>query len=112
MIYVIHAEGTDFYKVGKSDGNGKLRIATLQTGCPHSLKLMAIADWPDSIEFRIHAFLTRKETHVRGEWFRASEHLSALISAMECGDIENWLNYLRRISLAPKRLTRVMALAA
>lgn len=112
MIYLIHADGTDYFKIGRSIGDGTNRLATLQTGCPHDLRLMAVADWPDSVEFRIHAFLTRRGKHVRGEWFKRCEHIDALWDAMESGNLENWLSYLSRVSTAPKRLAKVMALAA
>ncbi len=107
MIYVIKAAGTEYIKVGVADDPVSRMRRELQTGCPHVLVLLAVADWPDSSERRIHRCL--KAQHVRGEWFKHDEVVESLIKSMQSGvnRPEPWLCTLQ----APRRLARVLSIA-
>lgn len=108
MLYVINASGTDFYKVGIANGPSG-RLANLQIGCPIELTLVAVADWPDSEEFRIHRYLTARGHHVRGEWFRDCQEIQRLIESMESGKLEQWKQY--QSSQAPSRIRPALRIA-
>lgn len=56
MIYAIRAVGTEYIKFGKARSVGK-RLAELETGCPHDLEIIAVADWPDEQEKSVHLYL-------------------------------------------------------
>ena len=101
MIYAIHAEGTEFVKIGIARGPGG-RLKSLQTGCPFKLVVLAHADWPDAYEARIHRFLG--EYHVRGEWFRQCDALACIIEDMQRGG--DW-RMRGRLSM-PKRLRHIL----
>lgn len=65
-IYLIHAIGSDFYKIGSAKDVRK-RLCNLQTACPFALKLLSTRDGDIPSEQAIHSHL--KAFHVRGEWF-------------------------------------------
>lgn len=102
MIYAIHAEGTEFVKIGIANGpNG--RLSTLQCGCPLKLVLLASADWHHGIERHIHRYLG---THnVRGEWFMMVPPVLDCIEDMRAGKV--WRVVARR-NAAPSRLSKIL----
>lgn len=104
MIYVISA-GPEYVKIGVS--KTLQRISDLQCGCPLPLAYLALADWPNKDERRIHRVL--RSIHVRGEWFRREALIDSLIKHMHAGDTNAnaWLSTLS----APARLARVLRLA-
>ena len=112
MIYAIRAVGTPFVKLGVSVGIGHKmqRIATLQTGCPFELVLIAQADWPNIEERRIHSRLKRLGLHARGEWFKDEGETNVIIDLLRDGRIglDAWHH---RITITPNpRLARALAL--
>lgn len=66
-------------KIGKSDNPWK-RIATLQTGNPEPLEILAIA--PGGMEFEAGLQEAFGSDCERGEWYRQSERLMAFISSI------------------------------
>src|SRR3990167_4713784 len=99
MIYAIEAVGSRFVKFGLSRGPGG-RLETLQTGCPFELVVVAVADWPNREELRIHAHLAA--VHHRGEWFTDGQEVSEVIEVMKGGKIDAWWDLLAR--KMPRRL--------
>src|SRR4030095_13218292 len=71
-VYIVHAEGTDLYKVGRAK-NPWSRLPFLQVGCPHPLTLVAAIALKDVIrgEQWVHQQLQGQQ--VTGEWFRLTE---------------------------------------
>lgn len=67
MIYAIRAKGTKFVKFGVAKDVGK-RLMAHQVSCPLELEIIATADWPHTVEAKIHNLL--RPLCVRGEWFR------------------------------------------
>lgn len=67
MIYIIHAEGTAYYKIGQSARSVKERMGVLQTGCPHNLNLILEVEGDVRHERFIHNKLA--DFRHRGEWF-------------------------------------------
>lgn len=106
MIYVISATGTEFVKVGIAR-NPVHRMKCLQTGQPTKLVILAIADWPNSAERRIHVALS--QFRVEGEWFRSGPQIDRLVKHMHAGDNSPmpWLEGF----LSPPRLARVLRIA-
>jgi len=72
FIYLIHATGTEFYKVGISR-KPKVRLANLQIGCPMQLAVTTTVqvDHPQEWEGYIHRRL--HDCAVHGEWFQLNE---------------------------------------
>lgn len=95
MIYIIHAKGTKYVKIGVAIDPIK-RMATHQISCPHELQIIAIADWPHHQENAIHNQLVR--AWVRGEWFKMTGEVNSLIATMNGGGcIADWANVLQQI---------------
>lgn len=79
-VYFAQAEGSDRVKIGWAL-DPKLRLVTLQTGCPAPLKLLAITPGDRCIEAEYH----REFAHLRivGEWFRLGDELQDCIDDLE-----------------------------
>lgn len=117
MIYAIRCSATGHIKFGKAR-NAWRRLNTLQIGNPGPLCLIAVADWPDSEEFKIHAYL--EPEWIRGEWFSRNEHAERIISYLRDGQqgLDDWRKYLRtnpryrspaeQTSFATSRLAKVL----
>ena len=65
-VYLIHAEGTDAYKIGLTN-NVNLRLKSLQTSNPNKLSIVKCIDGDSQLERRIHSYYDKN--HVNGEWF-------------------------------------------
>lgn len=67
-IYFIHAEKTNYYKIGYTGRSISSRMASLQTGNPHQLRLVASAE---TGTLKQESKLLDKWSHrnTRGEWF-------------------------------------------
>jgi len=67
LIYF--AKAGPFVKIGKASGeSAEWRIATLQTGCPYEIELLATESGGHQEERALHRRFS--EFHERGEWFR------------------------------------------
>lgn len=66
FIYAIEARQSKLVKIGFSTEPSK-RIATLQTGCPEELLVVAIWEGSQADEHAIHSAL--REHRINGEWF-------------------------------------------
>lgn len=66
FVYVIHAIGTSFIKIGYST-NPQSRLTALQTASPYALRILGF--WPGNrlTERRIHKYLSQFRRS--GEWF-------------------------------------------
>lgn len=74
IVYLVHASGTNLYKIGMTINNVQKRVSELQTGSPHELKCIAAlqSDEAHVMESRLHHRF--KNYRVRGEWFEFDEH--------------------------------------
>lgn len=106
VIYAIHAIGTEFVKIGIANGPDG-RLCTLQTGSPYELVLLGMADWPDSMERYLHGKLG--EHHVRGEWFRMTPPVLAVIEHIKSGHLDTAIG--RGAVQKQHRLSRVLTYA-
>ncbi len=79
-VYFIQASKTKHIKIGTTRGSAKERMASLQTGSPVKLKLLAEIDGDARTEAALHRLFAADR--VRGEWFNPSDDL---------------LNYLERL---------------
>lgn len=70
-IYYIRCSETNFIKIGYTRGNPMARMASLQTGTPSKLNLMAVHPGSMEMERKIHEKLAPHR--VRGEWFDDSD---------------------------------------
>lgn len=66
-VYVIHAVGTGFVKIGVAE-DVQSRLRTLATGCPYELRLVATIEADRAFEKKLHGQL--RPERIRGEWFR------------------------------------------
>lgn len=80
MIYFIRSE--DYIKIGYST-DPWLRMASLQTGNPKPLEMIAVC--PGDYEMERELSLSFKDYHYRGEWFH------------RCGPIESYCETMRSI---------------
>lgn len=64
VVYLVHAKGTDLYKIGKAVDVGK-RISDLQTSSPYKLVILAVVE--GTREKDLHARYKQFRQH--GEWF-------------------------------------------
>ena len=68
-LYIIQSRVTGAVKVGRSD-NPERRLSQLQTGCPHSLKIILIVENGGTLEKHVHDLLIKYKTRNHGgEWF-------------------------------------------
>lgn len=68
MIYIIRAEGTNYYKIGYTE-NVKKRLKGLQTGCPNKLSIIKTYNGGQIKERQIQEHFKAYKTREQGEWF-------------------------------------------
>lgn len=93
-VYFIGCDELRAVKIGytsSSDASG--RLASLQTGSPHKLSILAVVPGPDSLEKRLHREFSR--SRLSGEWFSHTTILEDLIQwAKSHGTIDGWVRPL------------------
>ncbi|MDJ0579368.1 GIY-YIG nuclease family protein [Crocosphaera sp.] len=98
-IYLIQAEGTEKYKIGRSQ-NPHQRLQYLQTSSPILLKLV-FTQWTINcfaLEKALHEIYKEKRLH--GEWFHLSEHIRYFITT----EIKTMLYFHEDVSFFPGEL--------
>ena len=80
-LYIIHCEGTDYYKIGVASYSEE-RLDSMQIGCPFKLILIAESPYYNKTltqvkEKRLHQDL--KSYHIRGEWYQLNPQILELI---------------------------------
>ena len=75
FVYLIHATGTDYYKIGVTRSHPRVRLSALQTGCPYGLVLTTAVPVMnmEEVEATIHNWI--EHVRVRGEWFSLDDSL-------------------------------------
>jgi len=68
--YIIGTPDGDLYKIGRTGGDPADRLATLQTGSPVTLHLVAVLPHPRWEDVLHHHF---REQRRQGEWFELSQ---------------------------------------
>ncbi len=127
-VYFVRMAGSEFVKIGTTDGEVEDRIASMQTSCPIRLILEAIVEGADArTEQLLHAVC--RDRHERGEWFRLKPEevadicARARVQAAELGVIRRaWRDALERgefpesgaqaLRLLPRRAPGVSPLRA
>jgi hypothetical protein len=95
IIYLIHANNTDRYKIGiTSSKNLNNRLKNLQTGCSDQLIILKtyITEYASLIEKTLHRELGIKQVH--GEWFELNIN-DVLTFESRCSTIEKNINLLK-----------------
>lgn len=71
-VYVIHAKGTEFYKIGSTKSVAR-RLAGLSTSCPYPVELFMAIQTEDreAIESKVHLRFAANRRH--GEWFHFTD---------------------------------------
>ncbi len=77
MIYFAQDSQTYHIKIGWTDGDVEKRVASLQTGNPHSIKLLLAVPATREMEPALHRIFSK--TRACGEWFHPSFDLLHLI---------------------------------
>ena len=72
-IYIIHAEKTNYYKIGISKDAPRNRIASIQTGSVFDLKFIDIRYTKQFRVLEKDLHRQYKDYNVRGEWFELVE---------------------------------------
>jgi hypothetical protein len=83
-VYLIWAEGTSYYKIGKST-DIKKRLNALQTSCPHPIKLIHTIRCINSSMTEVEAALHLRyyTSRLRGEWFELDQDAVNYIKTVE-----------------------------
>ena len=77
VVYFVQAGKSGPIKIGFATDLTK-RIASLQTGCPDDLRLLAVVDGGREVERRMHNRVAGDR--IRGEWFRPTAEVLALVA--------------------------------
>lgn len=70
VIYLIHQQFTNYYKIGFTDGDPGFRLRQLQGGNPMPLRLVIAVEGGRDMESAIHR--KHADCRVEGEWFSFS----------------------------------------
>lgn len=85
VIYVIKPDGLDYVKVGQTRDLYP-RMSTIQTGCPHELRILFVLLGGTDEEARIHFDLGAHRE--RGEWFRLNAETQAVLDRLRADAID------------------------
>jgi len=101
-VYFIRATVSGLVKIGYSCDVAR-RIATLQTSAPEPLELLGILEGPPELERALHR--AYDDERQRGEWFRMSTRLRALVEGTDEGlDLDaEWKAAVSRLHEAMER---------
>lgn len=69
MIYLLHAQGTHYYKIGFTDTDVERRKASLQTGCPFRLVIASSIPGDKRMEIQIHQRWAKYKSDAMNEWY-------------------------------------------
>lgn len=88
-VYLVKTEDQPYYKIGKTAGEIKQRMADLQTGCPFKIvyvfHISAIDE--SAVESCLHSLFRHRKT--QGEWFQFdSKDLKTCIQTMQLMQIK------------------------
>jgi len=78
-VYLVHCDGTEYFKIGISKNAPDVRINAMQTSCPFKLHMVHVAycDHFSYAETILHELYCKRR--VRGEWFD--------MSGLDVGDV-------------------------
>ena len=82
VVYFLHEPELDRIKIGRSE-NRKKRLSDLATGNSQELKLLATFPGARPEERELHDRF--RKDRIRGEWFRSTPELLALIEDVNAG---------------------------
>jgi hypothetical protein len=84
VIYAIRAVGTEYIKFGYTAPELlRVRLGTLQIGCPFELEMVAYGPGDLTEEQRVHVHLTAAGRHFRGEWFISSPETQEIVDRLK-----------------------------
>jgi hypothetical protein len=84
VIYAIRAVGTEYIKFGYTAPELlRVRLGTLQIGCPFELEMVAYGPGDLAEEQRVHVHLTAAGRHFRGEWFISSPETQEIVDRLK-----------------------------
>jgi len=79
-VYLLHAEGTNRYKIGWSKCVNS-RVDTLQTGCPYPINVIIVMDSTEDGERWLHRRFA--QYRVCGEWFELPEEIVTWLASLK-----------------------------
>lgn len=82
-VYFVTAREVNAVKIGNSN-DPVARLGEIQWGCPCELKLEAIIDGDQEVEFALHRRFA--DDRIRGEWFRITEMIEAMMAQVPTPD--------------------------
>ena len=102
-VYVVHAVGTDRYKIGYSSDVDK-RINSLKTGCPYPISVITVFEGGTPEDERaIHGVYRDRRVH--GEWFCLSDDT---VEWMKAGQLSGYTRIIAAKFLLSKDLSGCM----
>jgi hypothetical protein len=69
IVYFIRDTGTNYIKIGRTDGDPEDRLSCLQVGNPSELIIVKLIECDDSIALERELHKKYAAFHIRGEWF-------------------------------------------
>ena len=87
MIYIIHEETNDNFKIGYTKNNPLSRLASCQTHCPYPVSLLGTFPGDTDKEKEIHRQYFSERTKHNGEWFAAEENEMISLILKEGGEL-------------------------
>ena len=79
--YLLHAVGSEFYKIGYSASSLSKRLTQLQCGCPYDLTVRATRPGTFRDEKHLQYYFAKFRLHGRSEWFQIRSHWSKVVRA-------------------------------
>lgn len=73
IVYFIRDSGTNYIKIGRTDGDPEDRLSCLQVGNPSELIIVKLIECDDSIALERELHKKYAEFHIRGEWFNIGD---------------------------------------
>ena len=86
MVYLMWAEGTDFYKIGFTRHSPSKRLEQVRTNCPFRVQLVGTTPARMMDEQNLHFYLSG--CRLNGEWFVVREEIRRALC--EWVDARGW----------------------
>jgi hypothetical protein len=102
-VYFALAEEAQRLKVGISI-DVHSRIGELQTGCPHTTRLLYAAPGNREIEHRIHSLV--QDHHLQGEWFAYNPWTQKLVECVKLLGFDSGIADYKEFIAEQSRLSR------
>ena len=90
-VYIVHCEGSQYYKIGRSKIKPEFRLSQLQTGNPKRLRFIELIETDNAANIESYIHHKWQMRRGMGEWFMLSvDDVTRLISDVRgCNDVKS-----------------------